>query len=515
MFGRRILSLCPHAPRRWWAEVRLPVVPEGQLPLRPQVRACPRAAWSAHEHGAARTSALPSMGSLSRRPPQHAMAAGAKWRVSRICRRLDKPRATRPDRLRRSFRRRNLRGLMALSRHCRLGRVWRDRCHRSCQCKDPIATLRSHRATTICPSGCPRTAPGGPTSGVASADRAGFEGGALASAAVPDASMSTSFTGSTSFQRPGSLSQSLSASLSAPQPLVAWIRRLQLRRLERLPRLRACLARVRSATWRALALLQRQPGLGGWCRAVCAFQPRHVRRAQYGSYGRRCEFVERHARCVVAVDRARRARRGRDRGCRGLFAVESVRSANAGGAGAATTQPRSVELVCGQGRARDGGAEHAVARRRLRVVAWLWPVGNRAERAKASNIATGFQQQKQGGGGLDAYAFREGAVCRARPAGRRHHAPGQSLPQGLAAGLSRMHLRTGGSSDTGLGSGVFGSVEGPKGQPLHRHSRRAPSLHFAYRAVWTSLPWAQQHPHRCCHTVVRWALRWVVGQQAG
>ena len=51
--------------------------------------------------------------------------------------------------------------------------------------------------------------PGGPTGGVASADRAGFEGGALASAAVPDASMSTSFTGSTSFQRPGSLSQSL------------------------------------------------------------------------------------------------------------------------------------------------------------------------------------------------------------------------------------------------------------------------------------------------------------------
>lgn len=51
MFGRRILSLRPHSPRRWWAKVRLPVVSEGQLSLRAQVCLGSRLAWSANEHG--------------------------------------------------------------------------------------------------------------------------------------------------------------------------------------------------------------------------------------------------------------------------------------------------------------------------------------------------------------------------------------------------------------------------------------------------------------------------------
>ncbi len=103
-----------------------------------------------------------------------------------------------------------------------------------------------------------------------------------------------------------------------------------------------------------------------------------------------------------------------------------------------------------------------------------------SERAKTSNLSTGFRQQqqhqKQGSGdgfspfgsmrrtsGLDSIAFRESNSGLSTSASRTaaHHAPGQSLPQGLAAGLSRLHLRTGPSGDAGinLASGGFESVE--------------------------------------------------------
>ncbi|SPO23684.1 uncharacterized protein UTRI_03788_B [Ustilago trichophora] len=110
-----------------------------------------------------------------------------------------------------------------------------------------------------------------------------------------------------------------------------------------------------------------------------------------------------------------------------------------------------------------------------------------AERAKSSNLSTGFQpqqqhqqqqqqQQQQGAGGeeyspfgggrrtsgIDSIAFRESSSGLSTSASltAAHHAPGQSLPQGLAAGLSRLHLRTGRSGDApgNLASGGFGSI---------------------------------------------------------
>ncbi|GAC97580.1 adenylate cyclase fragment [Pseudozyma hubeiensis SY62] len=97
-----------------------------------------------------------------------------------------------------------------------------------------------------------------------------------------------------------------------------------------------------------------------------------------------------------------------------------------------------------------------------------------AERAKSSNLSAGFQQQQQHHGrgeefspfgsgrptsGLDSIAFREGTSGLSTSASRTaaYHAPGQSLPQGLAAGLSRLHLRTGRSGDSGsqhVGAGI-------------------------------------------------------------
>uniref|UniRef100_V5ETE0 C3H1-type domain-containing protein n=1 Tax=Kalmanozyma brasiliensis (strain GHG001) TaxID=1365824 RepID=V5ETE0_KALBG len=103
-----------------------------------------------------------------------------------------------------------------------------------------------------------------------------------------------------------------------------------------------------------------------------------------------------------------------------------------------------------------------------------------AERGNTSNLSTGFQQQqqyqKQGTGddfspfgsvrrtsGLDSIAFRESSSGLSTSASRTaaHHAPGQSLPQGLAAGLSRLHLRTGRQGD--VGAGGFGAIGGGAG----------------------------------------------------
>ncbi|KAJ9479477.1 Zinc finger protein LEE1 [Pseudozyma hubeiensis] len=98
-----------------------------------------------------------------------------------------------------------------------------------------------------------------------------------------------------------------------------------------------------------------------------------------------------------------------------------------------------------------------------------------AERAKSSNLSAGFQQQQQHQGrgedfspfgsgrrasGLDSIAFREGASGLSTSASRTaaHHAPGQSLPQGLAAGLSRLHLRTGRSGEPGSRHAGAGSA---------------------------------------------------------
>ncbi|SPC65941.1 uncharacterized protein UHOD_04699 [Ustilago sp. UG-2017b] len=107
-----------------------------------------------------------------------------------------------------------------------------------------------------------------------------------------------------------------------------------------------------------------------------------------------------------------------------------------------------------------------------------------AERVKPSNLSTGFaqqqqhQMQQQGAqdyspfstssgrrtSGLDSIAFRESSSGLPTSASRTaaHHAPGQSLPQGLAAGLSRLHLRTGRTAADGssgnLASGGFGSI---------------------------------------------------------
>lgn len=103
-----------------------------------------------------------------------------------------------------------------------------------------------------------------------------------------------------------------------------------------------------------------------------------------------------------------------------------------------------------------------------------------AERAKSSNLSTGFQQQQQqqqpgknddlspiGSGrrisGIDSIAFRESRSGLSTSASRSaaHHAPGQSLPQGLAAGLSRLHLRTGRPGDAGtnlVGGGGYGTI---------------------------------------------------------
>lgn len=101
-----------------------------------------------------------------------------------------------------------------------------------------------------------------------------------------------------------------------------------------------------------------------------------------------------------------------------------------------------------------------------------------AERAKSSNLSAGFQQQQQqqqqqgkgddfspfGSGrrtsGIDSITFRESTSGLSTSASRTaaHHAPGQSLPQGLAAGLSRLHLRTGRSGD--VAGGGFGTIGG-------------------------------------------------------
>ncbi|PWY99591.1 hypothetical protein BCV70DRAFT_200524 [Testicularia cyperi] len=68
--------------------------------------------------------------------------------------------------------------------------------------------------------------------------------------------------------------------------------------------------------------------------------------------------------------------------------------------------------------------------------------------------------------GLDSIAFRESSPALSGSLGRTsiQHAPGQSLPQGLAAGLSRLHLRSG--SGTGVSSNKAdgpGNVAGPVG----------------------------------------------------
>ena len=111
------------------------------------------------------------------------------------------------------------------------------------------------------------------------------------------------------------------------------------------------------------------------------------------------------------------------------------------------------------------------------------PVGaERGQRdvAKTSNISTGFLQRKEAGvkegqsgyqpfgdgrfsSGLDGIAIRDASSVSQSPGSRAalHHAPGQSLPQGLAAGLSRLHLVSGrGTNDMGQfgGSGQLGGV---------------------------------------------------------
>lgn len=79
-----------------------------------------------------------------------------------------------------------------------------------------------------------------------------------------------------------------------------------------------------------------------------------------------------------------------------------------------------------------------------------------AERAKSSNLSTGFQQQQlqrqQQGHQVTGDEYSPFGDDRRAGA---HHAPGQSLPQGLAAGLSRLHLRTGrpGEGGTNFASG--------------------------------------------------------------
>ncbi|EPQ27533.1 uncharacterized protein PFL1_05071 [Pseudozyma flocculosa PF-1] len=91
--------------------------------------------------------------------------------------------------------------------------------------------------------------------------------------------------------------------------------------------------------------------------------------------------------------------------------------------------------------------------------------------ARTGNISTGFLQRSQGdvddvhgprppgerrfSSGLDGIALNEGAVA-SSPGRAALHAPGQSLPQGLAAGLSRLHLAAGRTPDQGnlgVGSG--------------------------------------------------------------
>ncbi|ETS62080.1 hypothetical protein PaG_03639 [Moesziomyces aphidis] len=304
--------------------------------------------------------------------------------------------------------------------------------------------------------------PGGPTSGVASADRAGFEGGALASAAVPDASMSTSFTGSTSLQRPGSLSQSLSASLSAPQPFGG----LDSSAAAAAFGTSASAARVFGSSpfshpgGHSLFFSGSQDSEGGagpFARSNRdTFGARSMGRMDDGASlwnGMRAassQSIGRGERDVEEIEDAEDflpsslsdlltpaelERRRRSHGLSSSFAGKDER----------VTVAQSMPSHAGAYGSSLGFGRSAIG----------------AERAKASNIATGFQQQKQGGGGLDAYAFREGgSLSSSASRTAAHHAPGQSLPQGLAAGLSRMHLRTGGSSDTGLGSGVFGSVGG-------------------------------------------------------
>ncbi|GAK65754.1 uncharacterized protein PAN0_010c3974 [Moesziomyces antarcticus] len=300
--------------------------------------------------------------------------------------------------------------------------------------------------------------PGGPTGGVASADRAGFEGGALASAAVPDAPMSTSFTGSTSFQRPGSLSQSLSASLSAPQPFGG----LDSSAAAAAFGTSASAARVFGSSpfshpgGHSLFFSGSQDSEGGagpFARSNRdTFGARSMGRLDDGAglwtgmRGASSQSIGRGERDVEEIEDAEDflpsslsdlltpaelERRRRSHGLSSSFAGKDER----------VTVAQSMPSHAGYGSSLGFGRS---------------AIG--AERAKASNIATGFQQQKQGGSGLDAYAFREGGSLSSSASRTAAHAPGQSLPQGLAAGLSRMHLRTGGTSDTGLADGVFGSV---------------------------------------------------------
>ncbi|SNX87290.1 uncharacterized protein MEPE_06000 [Melanopsichium pennsylvanicum] len=101
------------------------------------------------------------------------------------------------------------------------------------------------------------------------------------------------------------------------------------------------------------------------------------------------------------------------------------------------------------------------------------------ERARSSNISTGFAAQQSAGAeeytpfgnaagrrasGLDSFAFREsssGVLSSSASRTAAHHAPGQSLPQGLAAGLSRLHLRTGAQGERVNSGGGYGSIGGP------------------------------------------------------
>ncbi|CBQ73392.1 conserved hypothetical protein [Sporisorium reilianum SRZ2] len=308
-------------------------------------------------------------------------------------------------------------------------------------------------------------------SGAVAADpaRAGFEG-----VSAQDAALSTSFAGSTSFRRPSTLSQSLSASLAAQS-------------------LGGMDSAAAAAAFGTSASASRAFGTSPFSHPsghALFFSGSQDSEGGAGPFARSNRDVF-GARSVGRVDDAAKLWGGPRGGSKVDEEMEDAEdflpsslsdlltpaelerrrrshrlSSSFAGNDERVTVAQSMPSQAGQLGASLGFGRSAIG----------------AERAKASNLSTGFleqqaQQAQQGGGegfspfgsgrrpsGLDGMAFREGASGLSTSAGRAaaHHAPGQSLPQGLAAGLSRLHLRTGRSGDV-AGGGGFGTIGGGDG----------------------------------------------------
>lgn len=133
-----------------------------------------------------------------------------------------------------------------------------------------------------------------------------------------------------------------------------------------------------------------------------------------------------------------------------LHSLAASRTASAGpgaGAGAGTgaaglSSARMQQQSAAMQRAISSGAE-------------LFPIG--ASTPPANSSVAEIAMRNGAGLGIGSRAYSPGARALA------HHAPGQSLPQGLAAGLSRLHLNAVGPSSSAAGNGAEGAGVGAAG----------------------------------------------------